>query len=89
VSNGAAVAAGLAVGAAFVVLLAFVFSGSHFVPQKPPFVTIVIPEGASLESSEKAYEPDYARVFIGTNNTVRWVNQDGVSHSVNTDAAET
>jgi len=84
--DGAAVAAGLAIGAAFVVLFALVFSGSEFMPQKPPYVTIVIPEGASLESLEKTYEPDYARLFIGTNNTVRWVNQDSVAHSIAADS---
>jgi plastocyanin len=85
VSDGTAVAAGLTVGAAFVVLFAVVFNDSDFTLQKPPFATIVIPEGASLESSEKTYEPNYARVFIGTNNTVRWVNKDVLMHGITTD----
>lgn len=86
-SDGAVVAAGLASGAAFVVLFSLVFNGSSFAPEKPPYATIVIPEGASLISLEKTYEPDYARVLIGTNNTVRWVNNDRAFHTIAADTS--
>jgi hypothetical protein len=84
-SDGAVVAAGLGTGAAFVVLFSLVFNGSSFTPEKPPSVIILIPEGAMLASLEKTYEPDYARLFIGTNNTVRWVNNDRTFHTIAAD----
>lgn len=40
---------------------------------------VVIPEGSdSPSSSAKNFEPSTIKVVIGTNNTVRWTNQDSV-----------
>jgi plastocyanin len=38
-----------------------------------------MPEGSALANSEhNNFEPEIVKVVIGLNNTVRWVNQDGV-----------
>lgn len=74
------VAAGLAVGVVFIVLLALVLS-----PVKS-ISTVIIPEGSSLESAERNnFEPAAIRVVIGVNNTVQWINQDVVPHSIEAD----
>lgn len=84
--EGSPIAAGIAVGAAFVVLFSLVFNSVSVLQQKPSHVTILIPEGASLASLEKSYDPDYARLFIGTNNTVRWINHDVTFHVIVADS---
>jgi plastocyanin len=46
-------------------------------------VTVIIPEGAVLQSSlHNNFEPGTIKVVIGQNNTVRWVNHDVVMSSV-------
>lgn len=44
---------------------------------------MIIPEGSVDPSGN--FEPSIIRVVVGTNNTVRWVNQDLVSYSVASD----
>ncbi len=44
--------------------------------------TVIIPQGAEDQSSGKNYDPQYIRVIIGVNNTVRWINDDFTMNSV-------
>jgi hypothetical protein len=46
----ATVAAGLAIGVAFVAVFALVFNGAGVVPEEEPLVTITIPKDASIGS---------------------------------------
>jgi hypothetical protein len=46
----APVAAGLAIGVAFVAVFALVLNGAGVVPEEEPLVTITIPKDASIES---------------------------------------
>lgn len=49
-------------------------------------VVIIIPEGSSLESSERNnFEPETITVITGTNNTVTWVNEDTVPVGIRSD----
>jgi len=49
----------------------------------PPTVSIVtIQEGAANADSGKSFDPKIITVVIGTNNTVRWINQDEVPSSI-------
>ncbi len=80
---GAAVVAGLAVGAGFVLMFSLFSAGSFLADVNESEVAIV--EGASLESSATGYEPQVIKVMIGVNNTVRWTNHDSVTHSVISD----
>lgn len=43
-------------------------------------ISILPDSGANLSS--KGYSPDVAHVVIGVNNTVTWVNNDSVTHTV-------
>jgi plastocyanin len=44
--------------------------------------TVVIPQGAEDQNSGKNYDPQYIRVIIGVNNTVRWINDGDTMNSV-------
>src|SRR5262249_26537756 len=44
--------------------------------------TVVIPDGASQQSSNKTFEPDVITVVVGKNNTVKWINEDNVAHTI-------
>ncbi len=44
--------------------------------------TVIIPKGAEDQSSGKNYDPQYIRVIIGVNNTVRWINDGHTMNSV-------
>jgi plastocyanin len=48
-------------------------------------VVVVIPEGASSQSPTKNFEPSIIRVVIGSNSTVRWINQDSVPALIGAD----
>lgn len=86
-NNGLPVLTGLGTG------IAFIISFILFSPLLPDDVTarevatVVIPDGASLESNPDFFVPKVIKVMIGVNNTVRWVSQDEVPHDIasNTD----
>lgn len=80
---GAAVVAGLAVGAGFVFMFS-IFSAASFLADVD-LSEVAIVEGASLESSATGYDPKVIKVKIGVNNTVRWTNHDIVPHGVTSD----
>jgi plastocyanin len=92
-SIGLPVAIGLATGIALIVLVSNVFTDTT--PILDPFkvtyvVDIVIPEGASLESSSKNFSPQNAivEIIVGDDyccNTVRWHNQDSVPAMIEAD----
>lgn len=76
-----AVAAGLAVGIAFVALFATLMNDFPLLrvqstSRSGEVSAVVIPEGTSLLDSGKTFDPQVIRVVIGLNNTVRWTNQD-------------
>lgn len=77
---------GLVVGIAFVVsfsMLAATFQEQSSISESP---VVVIPEGSSLQSSERNnFEPETITVVIGVNNTVTWVNEDTVPVGVSAD----
>ena len=50
--------------------------------QSPQITTVIIPQGAEDPSSGKNYEPQYIRVIIGVNNTVKWINDDTATSSI-------
>jgi plastocyanin len=50
--------------------------------QSPQITTVIIPQGAEDPTSGKNYEPQYIRVMIGINNTVKWINDDTTLSSV-------
>jgi plastocyanin len=50
--------------------------------QSPQITTVTIPQGAEDPTSGKNYEPQYIRVMIGINNTVKWINDDTTLSSV-------
>lgn len=53
--------------------------------EDPKLVKITIPEGASIASSGRTYDPQTIKVIIGYNNTVRWVNDDSTYHIIEAD----
>jgi plastocyanin len=56
---------------------------SEAIPDRPKVVTVIIPNGSSIESSEhNNFEPEMIKVVIGVNNTVRWINHDLIASSV-------
>jgi plastocyanin len=57
--------------------------GQVTAPQQISVVTI--PKGASNPAAQLNYEPRTIRVVIGINNTVEWINQDSVAHSMTSD----
>lgn len=56
------------------------------VDTKPTTTTIRIVEGASLESNPEFMVPQVATVVIGVNNTVRWISEDDVPHTIVSDS---
>lgn len=79
---------GLAIGIAFIIVFTLVigFDSTGFVKEKPRHVTVIIPKGSSLPTSEhNNFEPAAIKVVVGVNNTVRWVNQDITSSSIRAD----
>ena len=48
-------------------------------------IEINIAEGASLESSKRAYVPNISRGVYGVSNRVTWTNTDSVRHTVTSD----
>lgn len=80
------VVVGLVVGIAFVVsfsMLAMTFQEQSSVSESS---VVIIPEGSSLESSERNnFEPETITIVIGTNNTVTWINEDTVPASIRAD----
>lgn len=50
--------------------------------QSSQISTVIIPQGAGDPSSGKNYEPQYIRVIIGVNNTVKWINDDIATSSI-------
>lgn len=44
--------------------------------------TVIIPQGAEDQSSGKNYDPQYIRVIIGVNNTVKWINDGHTMNSI-------
>jgi plastocyanin len=56
---------------------------SAVLPSTPAVVTVIIPNGSSMSTSEhNNFEPAIIKVVIGMNNTVRWLNEDIVLGSV-------
>ena len=45
-------------------------------------VHVSIPSGAGTDTSSPGYSPDTITVVIGVNNTVEWVNNDNMPHTV-------
>ena len=59
------------------------FAASDAIPRTLSVVTVIIPVGSSMESSERNnFEPAVIKVVIGVNNTVRWVNEDNVASRI-------
>ncbi|MEO9363673.1 MAG: hypothetical protein ABI348_07215 [Nitrososphaera sp.] len=48
----------------------------------PAVSSVTIPEGASSVASGKNFEPSVIKVVIGTNNTVRWINNERATVSI-------
>lgn len=51
----------------------------------PMISEVIIPKGAANPSTTKTLDPATIDVTIGVNNTVRWINNDTVPHSVVSD----
>lgn len=65
------------------VLFLLLFLVPMYATNAPATVTVVIPEGSSMPSSEhNNFEPDEITVVIGVNNTVSWINRDTTASSV-------
>ena len=82
-SLGLPVIAGFASGIALIVIFSFFTLSSDHAGNE--ILVVLIPEGSSLESNPPFLVPDVIKVKIGVNNTVRWINQDKVPHSVISD----
>ena len=79
----AAVATGLISGTALVLVLGLLRGGLHDLREASRQESIVIiPMGASMDGSNKSFEPREMTVKIGINNTVRWINHDNISASI-------
>lgn len=76
---------GLAAGIALIAVFSL-FSTSSPNHGSKEISIVLIPEGASLESNPPFLVPDVIKVKIGVNNTVRWVSQDIVPHSLRSDS---
>lgn len=77
----------LAVGSGVVV--AFALLGGTLVGEPATKLpTVAIPDGASRESTGMNYTPEVIIVFMGLNNTVRWVNHDSFPHSIASDSLD-
>lgn len=69
----------------FGILFSLLYAASA-VPDRPRVVTVTIPEGSSSPTSEhNNFEPAVIQVIIGTNNTVKWVNEDTTFSSIRAD----
>ncbi len=83
------VVVGLAVGVGLITLFAMFFTGesSLFDDQmrSDESTTILIPSATSYAGSRENFEPQSARVVIGVNNTVKWVNQDIMTAMIEAD----
>jgi plastocyanin len=70
----------------FAVLFSLLYVSQELISKdvnSPHVVTVVIPEGSAMATSEhNNFEPAIIKVVMGVNNTVRWVNQDTVLGSV-------
>lgn len=73
---------GLATGLVFIITFSVLFQPSSASVNES---VIIIPRGASLESSGVTFEPQVTVVTIGYNNTIRWVNNDDVPHFIEAD----
>ena len=83
----AAVAVGLIVGIAFVLLVSvFATSGLASYPSSRQVSKIVIPKGAASQGSGVNFEPPFIKVILGVNNTVSWTNLDNSSHFIESDS---
>jgi plastocyanin len=51
-------------------------------------VRIIIPEGAVNPQSRITFQPQTVKVVLNVNNTVVWINEDDVGHSVVGDQGE-
>lgn len=84
------VIAGLAAGIALIIVFAIWFANLQTdkisPPLQPKVSEIIIPKGATSQLA-KNFEPSVIKVVIGTNNTVRWVNNDSTPSSVIADNA--
>jgi plastocyanin len=78
-----------AIGTSYVLFLVFVtpfMDNARQQPQQEPqpaISTVVFGENASLdETPNHGIYPKIITVIIGVNNTVRWINQDSLLHSI-------
>jgi len=71
---------------AFIVVIAILYSGRlHSEPTSPTTPSVVqvnIENGAGADPNSPGYSPATVTVIIGINNTVKWVNDDSISHTV-------
>jgi len=92
-SIGLPVVIGLATGIALIVLVSTLFTDTTPIPdpRKVIFVVdVIIPEGASLESTGETFRPQAAMVIIYTDDeyccsTIRWHNKDTVPAMIEAD----
>jgi len=62
---------------------------SEVIPPAASTVIVMIPKGSSFYSSaHNNFEPDIAKVVIGVNSTVRWINKDVTSISVRANSVD-
>lgn len=54
--------------------------------QQPQVVIVRIVDGASDPNNPKFLDPQVVTVVIGVNNTVRWVSEDTVPHTITSDS---
>jgi len=66
-----------------IVVIAILNGGPlHTQPTNPTIVQVNIENGAGADPSSPGYSPATITVIIGINNTVKWVNDDSMSHTV-------
>lgn len=51
----------------------------------PPGAQVQVSQGAGGPSNPKGFSPDVITVVIGVNNTVTWINDDSIDHTVTSD----
>jgi plastocyanin len=74
------VIAGIIIGVAFVVTISMIFTNPQSLTDLNKAlapISIIIPEGASLESTSPSFKPEITRVVVGVD-FVRWSNHDTV-----------
>lgn len=74
-------------GIAFVTLALSLSIGNSGFSSSPPVyaeeaVEVTISEGAALEGNVLNFEPAIIKIILGTNSTVRWINEDLTASSV-------